>query len=99
MIENKKEGDSMSFSIGIYRKKAGLTQAGLGEKLGVSAQTVWRWENGSRQPDIGTAVRIAEILKCTLDELIAPNPTKPRPKRKDRSAGRKPGWFARMMAS
>ena len=99
MKRDKKEGEHMPFSIGIYRKKEGLTQAELGEKLGVSAQTVWRWENGSRQPDIETAVKIANILKCTLDELITPNPTKPRPKKKERNAGRKPGWLTRLMAS
>ena len=95
-MRDKKESERMPFSIGIYRKKAGLTQVELGEMLGVSAQTVWRWENGSRQPDIETAVRIANILKCTLDELITPNPTMPRPK-KQPAPGRKKGWLAKFL--
>lgn len=86
----------MSLSIGIYRKKAGLTQAELGRRLGVATHTVWRWENGSRHPDIQTAVKIAEILGCTLDELSAQNPTMPRPK-KQPATGRKKGWLAKLL--
>lgn len=60
-------GAHMSFSIGINRKKAGMTQVELGKKLGVASHTVWRWENGERQPDIETSKKIAEILGCTLE--------------------------------
>jgi transcriptional regulator with XRE-family HTH domain len=32
------------------REELGLTQDGLGKTLGVTGQTIWRWENGSRLP-------------------------------------------------
>jgi len=33
-----------------YRDNHGLSQAALGERIGVDRITVWRWENGKRQP-------------------------------------------------
>ena len=34
------------------RRKNGLTQEALGEKLGVTNKTISRWENGNYMPDI-----------------------------------------------
>lgn len=52
------------------REKLGLTQQELAEKLFVSRQTVCRWENGTRCPDLVMAKRIAMVLGISLDELI-----------------------------
>jgi len=42
----------------------------LAEKLGVSQGAVSNWENGDRKPDVFMMKRIAEILDCTVDELL-----------------------------
>lgn len=52
------------------REKLGLTQQELAEKLFVSRQTVCRWENGSRCPDLVMAKKIALVLGISMDELI-----------------------------
>ena len=52
------------------RESLGLTQQDLADKLFVSRQTVCRWENGSRCPDLVMAKKIALVLDISLDELI-----------------------------
>lgn len=52
------------------RKKAGLTQAQLGEKLGISYQTIAQWENNLRNPKVDTIFKIAQALDCQPGELL-----------------------------
>ena len=52
---------SISNNLRILRKKAGLTQIELAEKLGVSIATLRRWEAGETAPN-GT--RIIELANC-----------------------------------
>ena len=53
------------------RKEKGLTQSVLGEKLGVSAKAVSKWENGKSMPDISIMKDLCDILGITLNELFA----------------------------
>lgn len=57
-------------SIKAKREQMGLTQQDLADMLFVSRQTVCRWENGSRCPDLVMAKKIALVLGLSLDELI-----------------------------
>lgn len=52
------------------REQLGLTQQELAQKLFVSRQTVCRWENGTRCPDLIMSKKIALVLGISLDELI-----------------------------
>ena len=52
------------------RKKCGLSQEDVAEKLGVSRQTVSKWETGETLPDIRQSKRLAALYGVTLDELI-----------------------------
>ncbi len=52
------------------RKRLGLTQDALAEKLGVTAQAVSKWENDQSCPDITMLPRLAEIFGITTDELL-----------------------------
>ena len=52
------------------RKKAGLTQIELADKLGVSIATLRRWESGETAPTGTRIVEIANLLKISPDELI-----------------------------
>ena len=54
----------------IYRKKSGLTQEEVAEKLGVSRQAVAKWERGESQPDIESCIALADIFGTTLDLLV-----------------------------
>lgn len=62
----------MSLGSNLYqaRKKAGLSQEGVAERLGVSRQTISKWETGETLPDIRQSKGLAVLYKLTLDELI-----------------------------
>lgn len=53
------------------RKKKGLSQEAVAEKLGVSRQTISKWETDETLPDIRQAKSLAVVYGLTLDELIA----------------------------
>lgn len=52
------------------REEMGLTQQELAQRLFVSRQTVCRWENGSRCPDLVMAKKIALVLGISLDDMV-----------------------------
>lgn len=52
------------------RKKAGLSQKQLGEKLGLSASMIGQWENDLRNPKHETLKRIAKALNVHILSLI-----------------------------
>lgn len=53
------------------RKRTGLTQEEVAECLGVSRQTIGKWETDETLPDIRQSKRLATLYGTTLDELIA----------------------------
>ncbi len=53
-----------------FREKHGFTQKELGEKLGVSAQAVSKWENNVNQPDISTIRSLCSIFGIGVDEFL-----------------------------
>ncbi len=59
------------------RKKLGLTQDQLAERLGITAQAVSKWENDLSCPDIATLPALADILGVTVDELLGREPKEP----------------------
>ena len=52
------------------RRERGFTQEGLAEKMGVSFQTVSRWETGVVYPDIELLPEIADFFEVRVDELL-----------------------------
>lgn len=66
MIDRKQIG----FRISVLRKKAGLSQAELADKLSISAQAVSKWENGKNLPDIDLFCELAWLFNTTVDQLI-----------------------------
>ena len=52
------------------RKQCGLSQEDVAEKLGVSRQTVSKWETNETIPDIRQSKKMAILYKMSLDELI-----------------------------
>lgn len=53
------------------RKDKGLTQASLGELLGISNRTVSKWENGDGMPDVAMLPDLARALDVSIDELLS----------------------------
>lgn len=52
------------------RFKAGLTQEMLADRMGLSPQSVSKWENGAAMPDITSLPVLAEIFGVTIDDLF-----------------------------
>lgn len=52
------------------RKKCGFSQEEVAQKLGVSRQTVSKWETDETIPDIRQAKKMAVLYNMSLDELI-----------------------------
>ena len=59
----------------ILRKKNGLSQKELAERLSVSTSAVSKWENGKNLPDMMMLSSIADILQVSCDELHNPEKT------------------------
>ena len=58
------------------RKKHGMNQKELAEKLNIRRQTVSAYEREVSIPDIYTLIRIADIFSVSLDELTGRNSVK-----------------------
>ena len=53
------------------RKKSGLSQEELAEKVGVARQTISKWELGETSPDLKQSKELSKILNVSLDELAS----------------------------
>lgn len=52
------------------RKQRGMSQEKLANQLSVKQNTVSQWENGRRNPRVPMLVKIAEILGCSVNDLV-----------------------------
>lgn len=57
-------------NLAALRKRAGYTQETLAEALGVSRQAVGKWESGQGLPEAATLLDLADLLGCSLDQLM-----------------------------
>lgn len=62
----------MNFGEKIYelRTKKNLSQGDVADALGVSRQSVSKWENNSTVPDLDKIIKLAELFGVSLDELV-----------------------------
>ena len=60
----------MSKSIIAQRKKRGLTQEELAEKLDVSPATISKWERGISTPELSMVCKLADCFEISVDELL-----------------------------
>lgn len=63
-------GDSFAERLRKQRKENHLTQADLAVKLGVSKAAVAMWEKGTRVPDSGRLIKIADLFDKRLDYML-----------------------------
>ncbi len=61
---------SLGSNLAKARKKAGMSQEEVAEKLGVSRQTISKWELDETIPDIYQSKKMAKWYHLSLDELI-----------------------------
>lgn len=69
-MDGEKLKKQIGVNISVYRKRAGLTQAGLAEKLNYSDKAVSKWERGESVPDVLTLAQLAEQFEITVNDLL-----------------------------
>ena len=47
-----------------------MTQEDLAERIGVSRQTISKWETGDAFPEMDKTVELCKIFSCSMDQLI-----------------------------
>ncbi len=58
------------------REAAGLSQSQLARASGIPLKTLQTWEQGNRTPLLDAAVKVADALDITMDELCGRSPRK-----------------------
>ena len=58
------------------RRRAGMTQKELAQRLNVTDKAVSKWERDLSCPDVGSLPRLAEVLGISLDELMRVEPNR-----------------------
>ena len=62
--------DSVGDSIQRQRVAHGMSQAALAQSLGISRQSVAKWEAGKSRPELEKMMRLCSLFGCTMDELV-----------------------------
>ncbi len=57
-------------NIQYLRKREGFTQEGFAEQMGVSRQTISKWESDSCFPEMEKLLQMCEMFRCNLDDLV-----------------------------
>jgi len=68
MLDNIRIGNQIT----CLRKQNKLTQDELAEKLGVSVQSISKWENGHSLPETTSLPLLAKLLNCLIDDILIP---------------------------
>ena len=69
-VDLDKLKDQIGSNIAMQRKRIGLTQAGLAEKLNYSDKAVSKWERGESMPDVLTLMQLAQLFEITVNDLL-----------------------------
>ena len=64
---------NIGYNIKRLRKKNGLTQQHLAEKISISPQAISKWERNVNFPDITLLPVLADLFNCSIDELFRLN--------------------------
>ena len=69
-MDDEKLKSQIGANIAAHRKRCGLTQAGLAEKLNYSDKAVSKWERGESVPDVITLMLLAEQFEVSITDLL-----------------------------
>lgn len=54
----------------LRRQNGNMTQEKLAERMGVSRQTVSKWESGESIPEVSKLMELCDLFSCTMDSLL-----------------------------
>ena len=69
-MDVEKLKNQIGSNIAAYRKRSGMTQAELAEKLNYSDKAVSKWERGESMPDVATLVLLSERFDISVNDLV-----------------------------
>lgn len=69
-MDDEKVKNQIGANIASFRKRIGLTQAGLAEKLNYSDKAISKWERGESIPDVLTLMQLAELFDVDVNSLL-----------------------------
>ena len=69
-MDDDKLKKQIGANIGAYRKRMGLTQARLAERLNYSDKAISKWERGESIPDVATLVQLADVFEVSVNDLV-----------------------------
>ena len=61
------------------RKELGLSQESLGEKLGVSRQSIYKWESDTSLPDVDKLIALSRLFGVSVGWLLGVEEDAPPP--------------------
>ena len=53
-----------------FRQKNNFTQRYIAYKVGVSQQSVVKWEQGKSFPKIAHLIKLANLMQCSVEDLL-----------------------------
>lgn len=69
-MNDEKLKNQLGANIAALRKRSGMTQAVLAERINFSDKAVSKWERGESIPDVLTLMEIAQVFEVSVDELL-----------------------------
>ncbi len=69
-MDSEKLKNRIGINIAAHRKRCGLTQAELAQRLNYSDKAVSKWERGESMPDVLTLVQLTEQFAVPMDDLL-----------------------------
>ena len=69
-MNDEKLKNQLGSNIATFRKRSGMTQAALAERINFSDKAVSKWERGESIPDVLTLMELAQLFDITVDDLL-----------------------------
>lgn len=69
-MESERETMEFSQKLVQLRRREGLSQEQLADRLGVTRQSVSKWEGGAAMPDVGKLISLSELFGVSVDYLV-----------------------------
>lgn len=68
--EHYSGGAVLGMRLKACREQRGISRQALADRMGVSRQTVFRWEQGERVPDVLTFIKLARVLGVHVEDIV-----------------------------
>ena len=62
--------EQLNERLACLRRRAGYSQEGLAERLGISRQAVSKWETGAAEPSTSNLLALARLYGVSAEELL-----------------------------